>query len=237
VADRPVNRKEIATGHPPLLVPAYFHPAVRARDWARLVDLAAEVRLIVLNVGDGAGDAPDDAFRPVLADLRAAGSTIAGYVDTDYGARPRAGVLVDLDRYQRWYGVRNVFFDRVCTDPGHVEHYGELADTAREHGAEVVAFNHGAHPADGYTDQADLLGTFEGPWRRYLDAVIPTRFRTGPSDKFFHLVHSVPRQHLGDALRLAGRRNVGAVYVTDQAGTNPWRHLPGDPPEPETVNP
>jgi hypothetical protein len=46
----------------------------------------------------------------------------------------------------------------------------------------------------------------------------------------------VPRWHLGDALDLARKRNADGAYVTNQAGDNPWDHLPGDPPDPETAH-
>lgn len=225
MAGRRVNR-------PPLLVPAYFHPSVRPADWERLVTLADRVRLVVLNVASGPGEQPDEAFWPVLASLRAAGLTVAAYVDTDYGQRALTAALSDLERYQDWYGVSDVFFDRVSSWTEHTGHYRGFADAARRQGANVVAFNHGAHPVEEYAEYADLLGTFEGPWRAYLDVPIPHWVRAVPAHQLFHLVHSVPRTHLGDALDLAHKRNAGAAFATNQAGDNPWDRLPGDPAHP-----
>ncbi|GII24054.1 spherulation-specific family 4 protein [Planosporangium mesophilum] len=216
---------------PLLVVPAYFHPAVRPADWERLAALAPQVRLVVLNVASGAGERPDPAFLPALAGLRDAGVTVAGYVDTDYGRRPLGAALRDLERYQDWYGVGGVFFDRVCTGAEHVDRYRAFAGSARRHGAGVVAFNHGAQPVEAYAEHADLLGTFEGPWGTYLDAAVPHWVRATTSAKFFHLVHSVPHTHLGDALVLARKRNAGGAYATNRSGESRWDRLPGDPAE------
>ena len=60
----------------------------------------------------------------------------------------------------------------------NVGHYGGLAHGAREMRAHVVAFNHGTHPVEAYAEHADLLGTFEGPWRVYLDLAVPRWTRT-----------------------------------------------------------
>lgn len=231
-----MSSSRMAADRPALVVPAYFHPAVRATDWQRLAARAQQVRLVVLNIASGAGERPDNAFLPVLSRLRDAGVTIAGYVDTSYGCRPLSAALIEFERYQEWYDVHDVFFDRVSTAAEHVDRYRTFADSARRHGADTVAFNHGAHPVEAYAEHADMLGTFEGPWQAYLDAVVPRWVRASPARKFFHLVHSVPHRHLGDALDLARKRNAGGAYVTNQAGDNPWDHVPGDPPDLETAH-
>ncbi|HYB87331.1 MAG TPA: spherulation-specific family 4 protein [Streptosporangiaceae bacterium] len=211
---------------PQLLVPAYFHPASHPNEWAWLASQAAQVRFIVLNVANGPGPQPDTAFTPALERLRSAGVDVGGYVDTNYGHRPVPDILADISLYLEWYQVTGVFFDRVAVIPEHVGHYGDLAAQARDLGAQVVAFNHGAHPVEAYAEHADLLGTFEGPWTAYPDLAVPRWTRSRPADLFFHLVHSVPRQSFDDAYLLAARRNAGCAYVTDRGGANPWDGLP-----------
>jgi hypothetical protein len=210
---------------PRFVVPAYFHPAVRPADWQRLALLAGRLRLVVLNIGDGPGRRPDAAFRPALALLAEAGVPVAGYVDTGYGAKSCAAALRELDCYRRWYGVPDVFFDRVPAVAEHAGHYAELAGLAHLEGARTVAFNHGAHPAEEYAEHADLLGTFEGPWPAYRGLHLPAWVRAGAPERFFHLVHSVVPRHFADVLGVASASNVGGVYLTDRAGANPWDQL------------
>ena len=216
-----------------LVVPAYFHPAVAPQDWAALAALGRHVRLVILNIADGPGDAPDPAFTQVLAALHRRRVAVAGYVDTDYGRRPDRAVGVDLARYRSWYPqTRAVFFDRVAASPDLVRRYARLARTARTTGMDTVVFNHGVHPDPGYAEHADLLGTFEGPWSAYRDLAVPAWARRGPREAFLHLVHSVPARRLPAARHLAASRNAGAAYVTDLPGTgpggeNPWQRLRG----------
>jgi hypothetical protein len=211
---------------PRLIVPAYFHPASHPAEWAWLAGQAEQVRLVVLNLADGPGSAPDAVVRPAVGRLHAAGVPVAGYVDTNYGLRPPREALADLGRYLDWYQVTGVFFDRAPTGAEHLGHYADLAEGARRLGVREVALNHGAHPVEAYAQHADLLGTFEGPWPAYLDLSIPRWARSRPAAQFYHLPHSVPTGSFRDARWLAARRNAGCVYITDRGGPNPWDRLP-----------
>jgi hypothetical protein len=220
---------------PQLLVPAYFHPAICPAAWALLAERAAHVRLIVLNPASGPGTEPDPAFAPAVDRLHAAGLTIAGYVDTNYGQRSAAEVVDEVRRYIDWYPVSGVFFDRVPSATQDLDHYADVTGRARAAGAQVVAFNHGVYPVEGYADQADLLGTFEGAWPAYVDFTVPRWARSRPAEQFFHLVYSVPPQCYGDAFMLAARRRAGCVYVTDHGGDNPWDRLPDGEFDPQAL--
>jgi hypothetical protein len=222
---------------PRLLVPAYFHPAVRPDDWALLAARAAQVRLVILNLANGPGTRPDEACLPSLERLRAAGVGVIGYVDTNYGRRPPHEAMVEFGHYLDWYGVSGVLFDQVAAAPELVSHFAALARGVRSMGARVVVFNHGIYPPEAYADHADVLGTFEGPWSSYRDVALPGWARSWPADHFYHVVHSVPRQHLGDAYELASRRRAGCAYVTDRSGGNPYDQLPADWPDPGGLNP
>jgi len=192
-----------------------------------LVEHAASVRLILLNLASGPGTEPDEAFAPTVDRLHSAGVPIAGYVDTNYTQRPTPEVLDDIERYIHWYGVSGVFFDRVAASAEDFGHYADLTWRAREKGVHDIAFNHGTHPVEPYAELADLVGTFEGTWRSYVDMVVPRWTRSWSAEHFFHLVYSVPCESFGDAYLLATRRRAGCVYVTDHGGDNPWDRLPG----------
>lgn len=220
---------------PKLIVPAYFHPFTHPRQWASLVQQAPHIALVVLNPESGPGGQCDPDFVNALAPISAAGVPIAGYVDTNYGRRPQAEVLADIGLYQEWYSVTSVFFDRSAAGAEQVSHYESLTHAARQMGTVLVAYNHGVHPVQAYADQADLLGTFEGTWRTYLEAAMPRWTRSRPAAQFFHLVYSVPRHSFGDAYWLASRRNAGLAYVTDHGGDNPWDRLPTNEIDPDEL--
>jgi hypothetical protein len=217
---------DAAQAVPRLIVPAYFHPASHRQEWEWLAQRAARIRFVILNVANGPGGQPDEGVFPALALLRAAGIAVCGYVDTNYGQRAADEVIADLYRHLRWYRVDGVFFDRAAIAAQQVSHYADLARWARDGGARLVAFNHGAHPIEPYADHADLLGTFEGPWTAYLELGVPRWVRSRPAGQFFHLLYAVPTASFADALWLAAHRHAGCAYVTDRDGVNPWDGLP-----------
>jgi hypothetical protein len=208
------------------VVPAYFHPAIAPSDWLTLADAAGAVRLVVLNVASGPGYQRDHAYAETVERLLDAGVPIAGYVDTDYGRRPQVDVLTEVARYRQWYQVSSVFLDRVASGIEHVRHYRSLAANSRWAGMELVAFNHGVHPVWDYAEYADLLGTFEGSFRAFIELDVPRWVHDFPSGRFFHLLYDSPPALVGTIARLATERNVGCVYRTESTGANPWRGLP-----------
>lgn len=210
------------------VVPAYFHPAVAPDEWRMLAGAASSVRLVVVNVASGAGGQRDQAYVEAIDRLQLAGVPVAGYVDTDYGARDRADALAEVARYRDWYRVPAVFFDRVSSGIEHVPHYRMLAANSRRLGMELVAFNHGTHPVRDYADYADLLGTFEGPFPAFLQLDVPSWVHDFPADRFFHLLYDTPSMLAGTVATLAAERNVGSVYLTERGGPNPWDTLPAD---------
>ena len=219
---------------PRLVVPAYFRPDTRPDDWQLLAKHAQQVRLVILNLANGPGSRPDPAYHPALSRLREVGVAVAGYVDTNYGRRPAPEALADLDNFLQWYAVSGVCFDRVSVSAQDLGYYAALSRDARRAGARVVLFNHGAHPLEAYAEHANLLGTFEGPWRAYLRLAVPRWTRSRPASTFYHVIYSVPRENFDHAFLLATRRRAGSVYVTDRSGANPYDGLPAGGLQPES---
>ncbi len=213
---------------PRLVIPAYFHPRADPWQWRWLAEHSSLVRLVVINIASGPGSAPQRAFVEAADLLHQAGVGMIGYVDTDYGRVPMSQAIAETGRYQDWYGVRGVCLDRVASNQEQVRYYGELAARIRAENADVVFFNHGAHPAETYARHADLLGTFEGPWAAYQRLHVPRWTHRWPPEKFYHVVHSVPVERLAEAHRLAASRRAGAEYMTDRSGPNPYDALPAD---------
>ena len=217
---------KIPAGAPMLVVPAYFHPADRPRQWQWLADHAAVIRMVVLNVASGPGTEPLGVFRAAVDLLHKAKVCVVGYVDTGYGERDPQAVLAETGQYQDWYGVQGVCLDQVSVSAEDLGHYAEMAGKVRAMGAEVVFFNHGAHPDPGYASHADLLGTFEGSWQDYQRLRVPSWTRRWAPSRLYHVVHSVPAASLPDAWRLAARRRAGCLYITERGGPNPYDDLP-----------
>ena len=225
---QPANEGSSHTPPPRLVVPAYFHPAAHPGDWEWLAEHAPRVRLVILNIHNGPGNGPEAPFREVAERLRGAGVPVIGYVDTNYGNRPASQIMSELGHYLEWYEVNGVCLDQVATASARLAYYGALSAQVRRLGAEVVFFNHGMHPDEGYARHADLLGTFEGPWHAYRRLQVPPWTRAWPSEKFYHVVYSVPTGRFGEVARLAVERHAASVYITERGGSNPYDRLPID---------
>jgi Spherulation-specific family 4 len=219
---------DAAARQPRLVVPAYFHPAVYPDQWEWLAGHAPQVRLVILNVANGPGTAPEGPFKEAAERLRAAQVPVIGYVDTNYGRRPARQIMTELGQYLDWYGVSGICLDRVAAGPRELAYYGALTARVRKSGAEVVFFNHGTYPCEAYAQYADLLGAFEGPWPDYLRLNIPDWASAWPAEKFYHVVYSVPPERFGEAAQLAAQRHAAAVYITERGGPNPYDRLPID---------
>jgi hypothetical protein len=182
----------------------------------------------VLNLANGPGTSPDDAFLPALARLRDAKVPVAGYIGTDYGRRSNGDALRETSRYMDWYGVTGVF-DRVSAGAAELDHYAALASRPGDRHRHGGVQPRGA-PGRGLCGVRRPAQYVRGPWSVYLDAGVPRWARALPAEKYFHLVFSVPPRYLGGALALAKQRHAGNAFVTNYGGENPWRCLPKDCP-------
>jgi hypothetical protein len=209
-----------------VVVPAYFHPALAAGDWATLAQPGQPVTAIVLNIAYGPGAEPEPQLLAVAEQVAAAGVPVIGYLDTAYGRRPADELFADMAAHVRWYPVSGFFLDQAATGVGALPWYRQATATARSLGADLVVLNHGAYPDPAYAELADALVTFEGPLRAYEDVSAPPWVRELDPGRFWHLVYDTPREFLGAALRHAGRCHAGTVLVTERAGRNPWDGLP-----------
>ncbi|PWI18840.1 hypothetical protein DI272_35390 [Streptomyces sp. Act143] len=171
-----------------LLLPYYEHPSVRPAEWEAIITAAPHLYAVVLNPASGPGDQPDEAFAEVAARLRTAGVRTLGYVDTAYARRPHSDVVRDLARHRDWYATDGAFLDQVATGEAEFTYYRRLATAVRG----PLALNHGTAPHPSYARIADVLVTFEGPWKSYLHLGPPT-WQGSRDVRVCHLVYGVPR--------------------------------------------
>jgi hypothetical protein len=209
-----------------LAVPAYFHPAVGAGDWAALAAHADRLRAVILNIDSGPGTAPEPELGAAARRVAAAGGRLLGYVDTAYGARPDADVCADVERYLAWYPIVGIFLDRVVTAGSALPRHRRLAAAVRAVAPGTLVANHGTWPAPGYAGCADALVTFEGPARAHARWETPPWGYAVPPGSLWHLVYDVPAAGLDAVLRHAAASNVATVFATDRYGANPWDGLP-----------
>jgi hypothetical protein len=207
-------------------VPAYAHPLLAPVEWSELARPNVPLDWVVVNVWNGPGTRPDPAVRDAVTALRDAGVRLLGYLDPGFGRRPHAELLADAGRFRAWYRVDGYFLDQAASGASALGYYRALTDTLRAEGGSPLVLSPGIHPYPGYVELADQLVTFDGPWSVYRWAQLPDWVDAYPAERFCHLVHGVPVQHLETVLRMARWQGAGTVFITDRTGCDPWAGLP-----------
>jgi hypothetical protein len=213
-----------------LLVPAYFYPEGQgATDWQTLASSAPEVRITaILNPHNGPGDAPDPLYSDVVDAFRAAGGRVIGYVYTGYGKRDIGVVRAEIDTFYSRYGIDGIFIDEMSSRASDLGYYTALHDyIGAVHAGSHIVGNPGTQVPEAYLSVADVLVTFESPAAEYAGYVADDWTAIHDAARFAHLVYDVAD---ADAMQAtvdsALRHGVGALYVTDDRGANPWDRLP-----------
>ena len=210
---------------PQLVVPAYFYSSAI---WTQAADSQPTPSDIILDIsGEGAGAAPEAHFQTVAQQAQAAGETVLGYISTIDGQRSASQVETEVRNYKAWYGVTNIFFDRVSGEPQQLAYYQQLVNYVHQFDAgSSVWLNPGDFPDQQYMSIGNVVMVFEGTYSQYLALQVPSWVYSYPASKFAHTIYATSGADLTNALKLAGSRRGGHVYVTDGSGANPYAGLP-----------
>ena len=206
-----------------LICPAYF--AATSSFWTFLMEQSAACEYAICNPNSGPGATRDLAYASVIANAQARGISILGYVATTYTAKGLAAVLAECKKYTDWYGVDGFFFDEVSSTPDKLPYYAQLYATVKG----VVVLNPGVYTHRAYVEVCDILCVEERPVEVTEDrSESLTRWMDGqPPDKFAYFIFNVASAaKMRRVLKKARQRNVGYVYVTNDALDNPWDTLP-----------
>jgi hypothetical protein len=181
-----------------LAVPAYINPVADGASWVELGTAPpGRVGIVVANVANGPGSAPEPAWAAVIARAHASGQRVLGYVDTGYLGSPspahpyglptRSGALgpeawlsqidADIAAWYQFYGadLAGIFLDQGTGHCGPVTGSNQYADQYRTirddlrmtRPAALTVLNPGAPVPSCYREAADVLVTFEGSYANY----------------------------------------------------------------------
>jgi len=206
-------------------VPAYFYPGP---SWTQSAASRPVPSVMILDIsGTGAGTAPDPNYQAAVKKAQAAGTTILGYVGTNYGHRPVAKAKADIRNYKSWYKVTDIFLDEAASSSARVGYYRQL--TSYVHGVNPgseVMLNPGDYPSERYMALGDIMMVFEGPYTSYVNLQAPSWASKYPASRFAHTIYATPASKLASVISLSRTRNAGYVYVTGNTGANPYSSLP-----------
>jgi hypothetical protein len=205
-------------------VPAFFEPP----EWARAVTDGRAPAVMILNPASGPGTAPDPALLDAVRQAQAAGVRVIGYIGTNYAHLPSGQVRREVSDYRSWYRVGGIFLDQTPTEgSGQLGYYRDLGRYIRQViGGAVIWINPGTVPDRSYLSVANVVMIFEGSWASYQHLTLPAWVRGYPADRFAHTIYATPAAAVTGAARLARDRNAGYLFLTPDAGANPYGGLP-----------
>ena len=226
-----------ASSSPAILIPLYSYPnwwEPADYIWDDIALTNSQVPIMaVINPDTGPGGGPPNSdYQHGLDELRQAGVTILGYVDTDYGKRKPDAVQADVDLYHQHFDIDGIFFDRVTSGADMCGYYKGLYTFVKSlPGMDIVVINPGTGPAECYFSQpiCDIGVIFEGDSNGWAEYQLPPYIFNYPSKRFAVLVHTVPDSATMQAhIDLVKARNIGYVYLTNDTmdDQNPWDTLP-----------
>jgi hypothetical protein len=208
-----------------LVLPAFFYSSSL---WARAVSSTPPPRDIILDIsGVGAGSQPESHFKALARQMKAKGVTLLGYISTEEGRRPAAQVEAEVRHYKAWYGVTDIFLDRVSGTASELAYYRQLTGFIRSYNAgSSVWLNPGQYPDQAYMSTGDVVMVFEGTYHQYQTLQVPSWVGSYPASRFAHTVYATPGSGLSRVFGLAVSRRAEHVYVTGGTGSNPYDALP-----------
>ncbi|NPA95467.1 MAG: Spherulation-specific family 4 [Thermodesulfobacteria bacterium] len=225
-----------------ILYPLYSYPNWWNQDAYIWDDIAAAgstcdiTAIINPSNGPGGDDSPNEDYIQGLQDLANGNIKIIGYVPTGYGQRNIEDVEADISKYQRdfagpGYTVSGIFLDEVSTseDSTTLNYYENISNFIMDESAnpnlDTVVMNHGTRAPAEYLSMADINVIFEGnldDWNS-VEGELGSYF----PEKTAILVYGVDNVDDMEAIiDRAIQLNITDVFITDDAGSNPWDSLP-----------
>jgi Spherulation-specific family 4 len=198
-----------------LLAVLYEYPNP-ATDWNTLNSTAPPVRYVVANVSSGPGSSADAHWTAAINAANAAGITVLGYVDTNYGAVASATAQANMALWTSLYGVTSYFFDRADTTAANLNYYTLLATQTHGTPGAIAVLNHGAVPIQAYASIGDILVIFENQYSAW-PVTMPAWSIDYPPGKFAIIMYNCSSGNLASVMSTAQGDGIGNVWITDAA--------------------
>jgi Spherulation-specific family 4/PEP-CTERM motif len=209
----------------------------------------------IMNPNSGPGTAANSDYIAAIGAFRAAGGKVLGYVPSGYigqqvnagaSCQPASGSVYTTSdvvgcgaTYASFYTIDGIFVDEMgppiggAPEPQVLAFYQTVYDGLKGVNAAWTIFGNPGQAApegllrDGALGGADTIVTFEN-FAALYDNTLPSAYTTNYAASRFAniLIESAPGFDVQAAVNLAGSRNVGYFYATDDRLPNPYDVLP-----------
>lgn len=206
-----------------ILIPFYIYPtetAIQPLLDAKMEHPDVPMR-VIMNPASGPGTSVDPVYTAAINALKLAGIEIAGYVDTNYNARPIGDVMADIATWHSFYAPDGIFLDTMGTTTSY---YASLTTYIHNLGMQFSIGNVGGNVNTNYTNAVDtvVIATTEGlplltDYTTWDEANLPKTTAA-------MLIYNVTEFPTGFIYQ--AKKFTGWIYITNAGGMDPWGVLP-----------
>lgn len=206
------------------LIPFYIYPsqsAIQPLLDAKSAHPHIPMR-IILNPASGPGTTQDPTYVSAISTLKQAGIEVAGYVYTNYNARPLAEVENEISLWYSLYNPDGIFLDSMGA---LASYYQSLNTYAKNLGAKFVIGNPGMNVDTSYANLVDTVVIANENTLPDLSNYTNWKNAGLPATKvgmFLYGISPFPDENYMRQLKSF----VGWIYITDIGGMDPWESLP-----------
>lgn len=204
----------------------YEHPSHKEA-WQLVFDHADQLAFVVINVDSGVGDGIDGEYLGLVAELKAYGVPVLGYVATGtqdpkyphdptkrlFGTRSLVAIQREMEDWQTRYEVNGFFYDEVAQ--GKLTYYTRIRGMSSPE--TVIIFNPGALPDRTYFGIPNtIICTAETSEGNYLARSFPEWEKDA---RAFHIIYGVTNPEAVMARIKSNRAEY--FYLTSIPGPDP----------------
>jgi Spherulation-specific family 4 len=226
-----MNRTRFGTAGPwPLkaMIPLYVYPTHLGSFWDVIEADPTNIEYVIANVDTGPGTSVNSDYTTHIANCRAVGIKVLGYVDTNYAARTRPGVEAEMSTWSSLYAIDGYFLDRVPNVIGSEAYYEALNVYAKTLSPDFITVNNfGTTFAASYMATAEIHVITENSEANLL-ADVPSLVGyefvfSYPPSRFAQVIYNATAANLPADLAAVSQRHSGYVFIApdDMYGTQP----------------
>lgn len=207
-----------------LWIPAFFGPGA---SWNKVVASYPATKIVTANVNNGPGSSVDSSWASAIAQAKAAGIRVAGYVNTGHGSISPATVKAEIDQWKSLYNVTDIMFDNAWAPASFIPYYQDLTNYVHQTPGAIDQLGAGDVVDEGYMQAGDVIDMFEGSYTKYQTWHTASWVSKYPATRFKVDIYGIPGSSaLQSLFNKLSQDNFGYMELTDS--TNPWRELGSD---------
>jgi hypothetical protein len=176
---------------------------------------------VILDPNNGPGTSIDPTYTSAVAQLRAAGINLLGYVNTNYGHRNKTLVEKDIQTWMTYYAPDGIFLDLEAVNHTY---YSSVTAYAKGLGFQMVMGNPGTNINQSAGNDVDITNIFENSYLPLPLSQFSNWYNIYPPAALSVISYNSPT--LPTSFITSAAQYFGWIFVTDQTGSDPYDAYP-----------